>query len=655
MTVPTSKSMLTQTMAIAPEHAAAADIWRLRLPNRQTLWLCAFAIALLALRVAWVAMYAKSLPFWDEWDAIVNFLVRRYATDTLSLLDLFHPHNEHTIFFTNLIALGELWLNHGQFDNLPVAIFNAILFTATWCFIVSRIARHGNPESVRLPLIACGFSALVPVGWENIPTGFQNAFYFLIAGSLILLWLTASASSNSRRQFAFFAVIALGTCVTMGSGFLASCAALVVCLLRVKQQPQLRQALLYRIAICTIATGCGIFLLIRASARTDLPGVLRLASETIAFLAWPFGSTAMVGVAASLPMFFLGVSLLQKRKHQPIDYFMFGVGTWCVMQMCAIAAGRQINAQYPDSRYQDILIFWPLTNLYALHAFLCRYSRPTRFRLSGSLVCAVATAAFVAALAGMAPGALIELQRRSNSFDGETARVAHYLRTGDPSVFEAKGFLELPYPSGAQLRALLDDTIVRRAMPADVRVPLELAPAPGSITAAFVPHGGTFPTTPSLEDVRTFGSYGIAGNDNTGDFLSQPLHTTFPYVKFSLAGYLPNGGLSMVLRCHPKTDCSEVAISPSTPARESWQDVYAKVPSTGSFRIAATDNSATTWFAFSAPREVGALSMLSGRFIGYVRKEYATAIAATTGLVLLLVLLGWMNMPSSPTIEDQPC
>jgi hypothetical protein len=80
---------------------------------------------------------------------------------------------------------------------------------------------------------------------------------------------------------------------------------------------------------------------------------------------------------------------------------------------------------------------------------------------------------------------------------------------------------------------------------------------------------------------------------------------------------------------------------------ESWRDLC-RVPQP-QFRIAADDTTTTLWFAFSAPVEVGRLSVLSDALVNRLRTDAHVWIPLVGGLLSLLFLVGaWREPPTSP-------
>jgi hypothetical protein len=230
----------------------------------------------------------------------------------------------------------------------------------------------------------------------------------------------------------------------------------------------------------------------------------------------------------------------------------------------------------------------------------------------------------------------------------QAEHVARYVRLGDRDAIDRAGHMQVPYPNFAKLRALLDDPAVRAGLPVNVRAPLALAPAADQDTV-FVPFGA-FTSVPHRDDLPGFGSFGASGNPTVGAFRSAPLATTFPYVRIDLAGYLPDPGLSLKLDCPPPATCAGSDIRPSGYARESWQGLYVRVPQPV-FRVAADDRTPSLWMAFSAPLEVGRLSVLTDALINRLRGEASVYAALLCGIVCLLLLIGlWRESAPSPIL-----
>ena len=60
-----------------------------------------------------IGTYGSPTPFWDQWDAEATVVYLPWTNGSLSLSNLFAPHNEHRILWTRALGLLELQLNGG--------------------------------------------------------------------------------------------------------------------------------------------------------------------------------------------------------------------------------------------------------------------------------------------------------------------------------------------------------------------------------------------------------------------------------------------------------------------------------------------------------------------------------------------------------------
>ena len=134
--------------------------------------LAGFVIVATAVHVAIVAAYANPIPYSDEWIAIIDDVLRPSTGGQLSVWDLFKPHNEHTMAPTRLLGLIALWLNHGQFDNVPVAMLNALLYAGAMAVPICLFFRHAVGQA-RLFALVLGIAALAPLEGEDLIFGFH--------------------------------------------------------------------------------------------------------------------------------------------------------------------------------------------------------------------------------------------------------------------------------------------------------------------------------------------------------------------------------------------------------------------------------------------------------------------------------------------------
>jgi len=619
--------------------------------------LAGFIVAAVALHVGLVAALANPMPYSDEWIALIDNVLRPWTSGQWSLLDLFKPHNEHTIVPTRLLGLAAIVLNQGQFDNVPVALFNCLLYAGAFAVPICLFFRHAAAP-LRYFAVVLGLIALIPLEGEDLIFGFQNQYYFLIAGSTAVLWLAASAEANSRRSLAVFGLVAFATCVSMGSGFFAALLAIAVFALRWRREPQRRRELRLLMLIALAITIYGVILAVNSfivmkeagilgSKQINLDSIRRIFS----CLAWPYSQSAWIGVLVSLPFGAFALWLLRRRETPPIDYLALGLGLWVGAQVCALALDRNSEAGTLASRYMPVMLFWPAMNVYALMRLITQAPARRGGRIGTSilaLVPAVAGGALVANVAKLTPASLSAMALASQQHQMQAANIARYVRLGDRNALYSAGHMGLPYPNTAKLQSLLDDPAVRSGLPINVRPGLvvkgEAQPA-----TAFVPFGA-FERVPRNDELPGFGSFGESGDRALGRFRSEPIETKFPFVRIDLAGYLPDEGLALKLECVDAANCAETNVRPAEFARESWRGVYVRVP-LPRFRIDAEDHTPSRWMAFSAPVEAGSLSVDADVFINRLRAEPYVWVSLTCGILAMLLLAGIWRDPAPASGE----
>ena len=624
---------------------------KFRVVSRNAALLLALCMAYAVLRIGIVTTYANSMPFSDEWDAVMALPVRLMAAGKYSFSELFRPHNEHTIAPTRLVYAIALWLNQGQFDNMPIVLLNAVLFAAVWAIPVYLFFRHA-PGRSRLVAIVFGIVGLAPIDGSYIIFGFQNQFLFLIAGSILTLWFAARDSSSPVRSHAYFAISAAFTCVCMGSGFFAPVLGAAVCAWRATTEPDNRRAQVVRVAIGFAAGALGLILLLHtklvSSNKFDFSGFLR----TFSCLAWPYGGSALLGFFLTLPVVVFAVCLLRRRgANAPLDYLALGLAVWSAAQAAAVAFDRHATGYSLASRYLNVMLMWPMMGFYSvtrLVSFYCATGRSELVRKLLSFLPIMIGAILIAAVAKFVPGSMHEIAVASRQHREQAAHVARYVRSGDKAALYQAGDMQLPYPDTRRLQQLLDESSVRRGLPTNLRAPLKLEPDQSQAPIAFVPNG-VYKTTPQRHDgIHDLGSHTEdLGNATIGEFRSRPLHSQFPYLVFSLAGYLPSPGLSLQLDCSEEAACTKRIVRPPRFARESWQYFVVRTPGSN-FRVVARDESKTLWFAFSSPLESGRLSVFTAFAVKALRSNSLAWIATASGVWFLLILYGMrLDLPVS--------
>ena len=76
--------------------------------RRQTFLFVSLFLILVGARAVVINYAGNPTPYADEWDGEAANLLKPYLKGALTIGDLFHAHNEHVIFFTRLLTLGDL-------------------------------------------------------------------------------------------------------------------------------------------------------------------------------------------------------------------------------------------------------------------------------------------------------------------------------------------------------------------------------------------------------------------------------------------------------------------------------------------------------------------------------------------------------------------
>ena len=271
----------------------------------------ALFLVVVGARLALVSIYGSPLPILDQWDGEAASTFKPWMDGTLTISDLFRPHNEHRIVLSRLLALGLLCLN-GQWDSLLELAGNALIcgliavaISAAFIQLLGR--RH---QIAAVTAVMLWFS--LPYGQENTLSGFQSSFYFLLFFSLLAIWGLSSQPAFSFRWW-LGATGAVLSCFSMASGFFAAAATLgMVCARTIRNRRVTRDVI---VTVIFTAAVVGTSLLFRVSVPRHEPlQAASLNAWLIVFsrcLAWPFCDTPVASLIIYLPVALLALRYLQ--------------------------------------------------------------------------------------------------------------------------------------------------------------------------------------------------------------------------------------------------------------------------------------------------------------------------------------------------------
>lgn len=574
--------------------------------------------------------YGADVPIWDQWDGEAATLFYPYFQHTLTVADFFTPHNEHRILFTRLLSLGLLLVN-GQWDPRLEMVAGALLHTVAALILFALIARLIGPRLPVFLILVAAFA--LPFAWENTLAGFQSQFYFLFLFSLLTLALLILTRPWSGGWWAGLAT-GLAAIFTMGSGFFAAAAATAILLARAIQTPRLWKSHLAAAAggltLVLVGQRCTVLIeshrFLRAHSMDEYLDAL---GKT---LAWPNTSHPWLAFLNFFPL--AALLILYLRAHAPAapacqngrpaahppdwraEEFALALGFWVLLQAAASAFARGAGGIGPASRYMDLLSMGLVANSLCLVVLLARHGGSLPWRPLWPLIF---TLWFVVAGVGLSQRTTFEWRQKiplkKRQTDLQTAAVRGYLATGQPDYLLGKPLFEIPYPEPFRLGVILNAPGIQDILPVSIRRPLNIIPRPEDSTA--FTRNGYYPSTAPAPDPDELvcGSYTAQGDAAQGVWESEPLPgCRLPYLKFEIAGYL--GETNLWLKCVETESGREHVLRPATPPRESWQSYILPAPQKP-FRLVAGDARPDRWFAFKAPRELGAASLLAMRLTAW--------------------------------------
>lgn len=421
-------------------------------------------LVVIATRLYYVETFAIPLPFWDQWDAEGDYLLRPWIEGRLEPHNLWQTHNEHRIFPTRLLSLLIFSIT-GVWDNLVEARINIFLAACIpliiILFLIRQRAVHGFRWLVLLAIIP-QFSLLF--AFENILVGFQSQFYFLVIFTLLALIL-AVRYPDSLLAMAGVLLLSWLSVLTMASGILTPLAALGVYALQALNRRKLGALHLVMVAALVAATVQGYRIMphieanhvFRARNLGELLGALKY------LLAWPVAKSWPAAAALWLPAWVMVPWLMRKGAVSRADLFMAGCVMWSLAQALAIGYGRGQEMISVSSRYTELFSIGLIGNGW----FAARFMEVVR-KWQVAWLGAVFFVVFVLGHITRRGSDMRAVYQTHGLSLKQHQNVMQYLQTNDPSALVQPQF-EIPYPDSVRLRSLLDNPTLRRILPRELK------------------------------------------------------------------------------------------------------------------------------------------------------------------------------------------
>lgn len=589
-------------MMVLPD---SMGITRRGLAHSLLLWAVMVGVLIVLGRLVFVALYAESVPYWDQWDAEGAYLFKPWLEGDWSVADLFAAHNEHRIAFTRMISLLVFEANQEQWDNRVLAFVNVAVYggvSALLFFVL--VWRQAQPIDRVLLALAVVVMGWLPYGHTNSLVGFQNQFY-LMSGFAIAIVAVAAEGRDNWFTYGSVAGLSVLSLFTMASGLLAAVAGGVVLAYRSwRGELRPRPVITTIVALALIALG-GYLLTPHIAGHDPLkaPDAAAWVRAFFLHLGWPLKPGPTGALILWLPSVIAVWCCIRSPERKPGELVALGLAGWVVLQCAAIAYSRGSDGNTVGERYVDILALGLLANVWlALGRAIPESPWSSWRKVSGRLsALSLYGAVVLLSLARHVPGDMAKVQSKYAISLIQTENVRRFVQYGDTAQLD-QPFMHIPYPDPKRLASLLSDPTLRGILPASVRAPLALAP--DTIPSGFANGGqeqGFAITSCTWMECATA----------TGEWRSDMLRSGYRWLHIPVLIGGDAERLSLLLESDSASSSVEYAGLVEVP----------DMP----FQLVVRDQTKEGWISFDAPREVAGLSAWALRMNTVLRRWFGIA------------------------------
>jgi len=440
-------------------------------------------------RVSWA-------PYYDQWYSVIGGLLAPLAHGTLGWAQFVAANNEHRIVLTRALDLGSVLLN-GEWDNrVPVVVmFLLQAMAAGWACAVSWSLLGW------LRGTAVAFAVVLPAAlvcdWENLVSGFQTQFGFLVLGSVVACSLLSGGPGRPITTAAILAICAL-LLGSMGSGLVTALVVGAVSFLswRAGARTGPFPVALVSGAAALFAAG---WMIRPVFALVDLQahGTADFLRALLAYASWPLAPHVVALLFLWAPWAVLALRAAAGRTVPTGFAFPLALGLWVLLQAAALAWSRAGLSGLVSSRYTEVLGWALVANAFAF-ALLVAPGVPGPWMR-------VARAGFPVWLLVVAGCEITRSQETYRpyleSFRAQTReqeeRLGAFARTGEDGPLTTVAFPHIPAPPEVLLPLLRDPPVrsllaapLRREFPSQAGAAVEAGPL--SFLAVRALHGGAW-------------------------------------------------------------------------------------------------------------------------------------------------------------------
>lgn len=596
----------------------------------RTLTLLGIALCILGLRIFVIEKYGENIPYWDPLPKEIDMVDAPFLENRPWLDGFLRPHNEHRIY-TSLAVNAGLTIAAGQWDGRAQAIVSSLIFIAINLGLLIWAERNFRIGTTRLlAQVSIVFLALSPVGWENIISGFQSQFYFVIGLSLLALHASIYFPALSIRWW-LGQVCGVLAIFSMGSGHVWAIPVIAWSLFKIAFPESVNT----RWDSLPSAIAASAVLLLGQWLSFSPPGHERLHAHSLSdfllylvhCLAWPTPGSAWVFILWVSPGAILVGALFVQRRMLPRDWFILALLTWILIQVVGLSYARGAGGGYPAFRYADLFCLLLIAQTFALAALFEELLEP-RWLSRGLVII------WPLALLGSLCALTVRTYKRDlpeyhAALYATAENLRYYLRTHD---FERIRHSNIPLPAemADMVPRILDRSGTRKIMPEAIRQPTPLI-----YRDAEVLRGGVTIASRDIANQRfgtLWGTFGqvASGHDEIESEVIYPDGLDYWRI------YLSGTGLGKVANVKFKSANSGEILSANRIAlaeENEWRRTYVRVPNEP-FRFVVPAQPSGEWIGWTSPVEVSALSY----WTEYVVRRWNVIIVL--GAVLWIVGIG---------------
>jgi len=569
-----------------------------------------FVLVLFGSKLLLIKHFGNATPFWDQWDAEAVRLYKPFLEGTLSIEELFSPHNEHRILTTRLLSLTLLKIN-GIWNPLLEMVVNSLIHIGAITVMAVMIINIVGKKMTPIVLLFSFILFAIPYAWENTLVGFQSQFYFLILFSIISIWLLILSKPFTLKWWIGYCIGILGY-FSLASGVFIFATSGLVLLLQYILSLKRNKRILGAIGIIIISFIIGFYYTpIDRHQGLKATSFSQFFESIRAIMAWPLSIRIISPLIKNLPAItFLFVCIKRPLKINDKMWFLIAMITWMFAQTVSISYGRCLGNMI--SRYLDLYAIGVFINFACVLAIFKIVSEKKRIFITFALIL-WSIFIFYGLASYTINNSLAEIYQKAKTSNIQQTNCYKYIVTkniaalepktkDDPSLMRGGYSLEIPYPNPNRLATYLDDLTIQRILPTNIRPPantlsVHLKPE-GSFYNTGVPHD----LCSSEHDI--FGSYSEDKNYkiNGECIINYEATKNVSCLVIPIAGYPIADGIKIWIEQKGR----HLPLNISTNPGDSWEFGYGKVAN-GDFSIHCNDFSKKSWLAVGAPIACGYL------------------------------------------------